>query len=567
MYTGRTAGICSILLFGVVSAFQLMAQVVVEPFEQQRIASVQVLLTNPTSDASRNARVTDKVRKILSIYPGDVYRQDSILLTLSTIKRMPDVTNVTHRVDFHPAGGIQLFIDVEQQLSSSGQSVAKFPWLYDQQGTSVRAKIELLGMYYGNNDAWFGREDLMLNGNPFAVGKSAGRGYSDWVEGFVHGGLYGITPVSESISIYGGASAIMSGSTGQELFTDQTRTHLATEDAFAGLVGGYVSDAGDRFVYNFSAGRQRFSIGDGFLLINTSQNGADRAALQSNPRWASDKVLLAQVAYNKIRAELFEVEPDELSIIDSQTIIRGLNLQSSVRDFQLGYTYLQVPQSETGYYTTTAQYSREGLRVHNVRVRWQPSASLAQLPGQPFISSEFARQSNRYFSMDALGYYAEAGYVFPAMPWAPAISYRYARFTGDKAGTSTFERWDPLLSGGNGETWVQGINHFKIFQNSNLISHRVQLRLRPTPQIELVPQFWLFKADSLTNLGGNPALSFLPDDDLGTELNLTAKYFYSRNIMLQGHVAATFAGSAVKNALSPHHSPWISTMLFVRIGF
>ena len=76
-----------------------------------------------------------------------------------------------------------------------------------------------------------------------------------------------------------------------------------------------------------------------------------------------------------------------------------------------------------------------------------------------------------------------------------------------------------------------------------------------------------FRADSTTNLGGNPALSFLPSKDLGTELNMTAKYFLSRNVMLQGHVAATFAGSAVKDALGPQSSPWVSTMLFLRLGF
>ena len=61
-------------------------------------------------------------------------------------------------------------------------------------------------------------------------------------------------------------------------------------------------------------------------------------------------------------------------------------------------------------------------------------------------------------------------------------------------------------------------------------------------------------------------MSFLPSKDLGTELNMTAKYFLSRTVMLQAHVAATFAGGAVKDALGPLSSPWISTMLFLRIG-
>ena len=51
-----------------------------------------------------------------------------------------------------------------------------------------------------------------------------------------------------------------------------------------------------------------------------------------------------------------------------------------------------------------------------------------------------------------------------------------ARFTGDDPGTDTYERWDPMLSGGTGEQWVQGASHFKVVQDSNVIAHRVQAR-------------------------------------------------------------------------------------------
>ena len=163
---------------------------------------------------------------------------------------------------------------------------------------------------------------------------------------------------------------------------------------------------------------------------------------------------------------------------------------------------------------------------------------------------------------------AEVGYAFTEAKWQPTVSYRVAGFSGDDPGTGRFERWDPLLSGGNGEQWVQGINHFKIFQDSNLLAHRLQLRLRPSPKVELVPQFWLFAADSATNLGGNPALSYLGGHDLATEVNMTAKWFISKNMMLQGHVAATFPASDLNRAtgVTDDPDPWLSAMLFLRIG-
>lgn len=76
-------------------------------------------------------------------------------------------------------------------------------------------------------------------------------------------------------------------------------------------------------------------------------------------------------------------------------------------------------------------------------------------------------------------------------------------------------------------------------QDSNLIAHRFQLRLRPHQKIELVPQYWLFKADSTLNLGGNPALSNLQSKDYGQELNMTVKYFHSKQVYIHGHIAYT----------------------------
>ncbi|MFW1859947.1 hypothetical protein [Acinetobacter defluvii] len=145
--------------------------------------------------------------------------------------------------------------------------------------------------------------------------------------------------------------------------------------------------------------------------------------------------------------------------------------------------------------------------------------------------------------------------------------YRYAKFTGDDPKTERYERWDPLLSGGNGEQWVQGINHFKVVQDSNLISHRFQARFKPHQKIELVPQYWIFKADSDLNLGGNPALSFLQSKDYGQELNLTLKYFYSKKLYVHGHIAYTQPGDAVKLALNGQEKDWWSSMVFVRYAF
>ena len=153
----------------------------------------------------------------------------------------------------------------------------------------------------------------------------------------------------------------------------------------------------------------------------------------------------------------------------------------------------------------------------------------------------------------------------PTQPWTPALSYRLGYFSGDDPDTETYERWDPLLSGGNGEQWVQGANHFKVVQDSNVIAHRLQARFRPPPKVEVVPQLWVFQADSLNNIGGNPALTFLDDNEYGYEANVTVKWFASRNIYVHGHIAYTVPGEAAAGrARTATAEDWLSAMLFVR---
>ncbi len=542
--------------------------------EIARLERVDVLIVNPSPDAALNRIMIDRVRVGLGIYPGELFSRGVAEFNLARARRAAPISKTELDIGPGPTGGIALVIRVTLGTAAAepkgrgafvtGKS-GDLPVLYDKDGTFLRMRLEGIAMYYGNRNAWYGQPAPLLAGNPLVKGKSAGAGYSHWVEGFTHAGLYGITPLNDNVSVYGGVSGIYSASAGQELFTDHTRGYLGVEDAYVGIVGGRTSDEGDRLVLNASAGRQRFGVGDGFLIANTASNGGRRGALQSNPRWASDRLMLLQAKYNNTKIEAFYLDPDELPEVDSKTKLVGVNLDTRLPGpFTFGAMYLHVLKSQFNYYTPTDVFAREGLQVYNARLRWQPNPIG---PG-PFIAAEAAVQRHNHIDMRAIGWFSEIGYVFDnLLPWSPTFSYRYASFSGDNPATSRMERWDPLLSGDNGERWVQGINHFKVFQNSNLATHRFQLRLRPQPKIELVPQMWLFAADSTTNLGGNPAFSFLEGSYLGAEANLTLKWFISPKLMLQGHVAATFPGSATRKAIGAPAEPWLSTMVFLRAGF
>jgi len=116
---------------------------------------------------------------------------------------------------------------------------------------------DLLSMDYANCNAWFGQPDPVLQGNPLVQGTVAGPGGTDWGEGFVDCGLYGMTPLANTGYFCVGLSAIPFGSAEEELFTGLDHSYIAAEDAFIGLVAGRTSDDSDRPVFNIPADRPR----------------------------------------------------------------------------------------------------------------------------------------------------------------------------------------------------------------------------------------------------------------------------------------------------------------------
>lgn len=537
------------------------------------LETLTVTIVNPGADTALNDRIADSFRRSLGLYPGDLFTDNLAAFAIARARRNPDIADITYSFALGNTGGLDVtFLITLGDGAAAGRkrgylatgNAADLPVLYDADGTFVRAKLEALALYYGNNNAWYGDPDAMLAGNPLVQGEPAGAGYDDWVEGYLHYGLYGITPLTEQAYVYGGLSGLTTGSAGQELFTNESRNYTDVEDAYAGIVAGRTDAKGNRLVFNVSAGRQRFTLANAFLFANTASNGGDRAALQANARWSADMLVLGQVAYNNTRFEAFYLDPDELPVLDTNSTFAGVNAETRpLPGLLLGASYVNSPQSEYSYFGPMGQVigTREGLNVYDARFTYSPNPPNA---AGPFFGGEAALQTHSDFNMFATAGYLEAGYRLPAMPWSPVLSYRVSYFSGDDPGTSTYERWDPLLSGGTGEQWVQGANHFKVVQDSNVIAHRLQGSFRPLPSVELVPQLWLFEADSTTNVGGNPALTFMSSTDYGVEANMTVKWFASRNWYVHGHLAYTVPGEAVQDALDDDAKDWFSAMLFLR---
>ncbi|MEG1935892.1 MAG: hypothetical protein RR141_07840, partial [Rikenellaceae bacterium] len=298
---------------------------------------------------------------------------------LSQIGVMGFVEKVALDVDHLSANSIALIVSVT--LSSDTTKMAKranifnnlgaFPLIYESERSFLTLKFATAQMAYSNKNAWFAEASKLTEGNPLA-NKPLGSDYSVWLEGFVSAGIYGITRIIPSINlhIYGGASYLASFSLGDDLFCTSPRFYAAIEDAFVGLIGGGRTSQGGNYKYNVLYGRKQFILADGFLLINTAMNGSDRAALQLNPRWASKSLFQAGFSINNLSIGIFRLTPNELPILNSRTIINGINIELGNKDrFIVGATLLHVPKSSLHYYLPNGNtHTREGMQVYNLRL-------------------------------------------------------------------------------------------------------------------------------------------------------------------------------------------------------
>ncbi len=551
------------------SGNRLSAQGSYIPFEGELIRKVDIKILNPGTDSAILKTIESKVRSNFYLYPSERFSGIIVNAYLGKVRRIPEVANADYEIFISESGGLNLTILIELREKAhfkyrnygflSSRRFSDIPVLIQTPNSILEISAKTGQMFYSNINPWYSRPDTFLSGNPLATGTIKSSGFSGWYEGYLSAGLYTMFRITNPVYFFGGGSIISSWKLGADLFTAPDNTYTALEDAFAGIFSGFKTREGNVLKFLIRAGRFQTSIADGMLIRNTSSNGSYKSALQMNPRWATDLTYQFSFGYNRSRLQLLEINPDEFYQTDSHTKIRLVNAEIGENSRnQIGLTYAAVPESDFKYYTQTDVYSRAGLRIADLRYYHLP------LPGTGgfIFKTEIARQFHNEFQMNAWGGYAEIGWSFMKEKYSPYLTYRHSVFTGDNLQTPEFERWDPLLSGGNGEEWVQGANDYKVVQNSNIIADRIQLKLKPLPVMEVVSQFWLFRAYDSNNLGGTAALSALYGKNYGMEINTAIKYYPDKNWYFQGQIAYTKPGDAIVNTLNGGLSSWLSIMGF-----
>jgi len=540
----------------------------------ERISSIQVDLENPTDNPERNQQLQQQIGEAFALRSGDSFNRLFANAGLQRVEQLPFVQTVQYVLyEVQIPGEVVVIVSVKLKTETvtlprkTGIFVTgnfrEFPNLYTSDRATAVAVLHGGLSNFTSSNTWFGKSALFTQGNPLAR-DPAGLGTYSWIDSYLEFGLAGITQVGTiPLYVYGSFTNLVSTTLQPDLFQSDNRIFNQIEDLYGGFIYSYRTNS-SRFGVNLSVGRQDYRISNGLLFANGAGNGGDRATILSNPRTAFSNTAIGRVRLNNFRLEGFYLNPDELPIIDSKTEFVGANLEyNDNRSLQFGLSYIHVPTSNSSYFTSTDVFPREGLNVIYPRLRLTNPFGLKGL----WFQAEYAHEWNNNFDMNANAAWAQIGYTFRNLPWTPTLSYRYAYFSGDYPKTSAFERFDPLLSGGSPDTWIQGANLVKIYQNSNLITHQVLLRFRPTQRFDLSLQYIHLSAVELNNLGGAQVLSFLESSEIGQEITLTSRYNLSRNFLLYASGSVAFPGAAIQRVVGDNPSPWYFLQLSFLINF
>jgi hypothetical protein len=522
--------------------------------EAVRLSEVSVELRDSTGDAVRDKAIRDAVRNVIPLGPGLVFNRVLADGAIIRARRVEGVRNAAWRLEstVNPTG-TRLVISLaltkdpapEAGLLQSGRG---YPTLYRSDRAFLSLSINGGSGFFTDFNPWFRQPETFTRRNPLvqspALGAQTGSSAS-WTEQYVEYGVNGMAQLGDSsFYAYGALTGITAVSIGRDIFRDDTRSTTTVEKGYLGVL--YVDPQG-LYSGTLSAGRQNFTLNDGFLVAQygSQYNAGPRPGIYLAPRTTHDNSVIGQFRAGPWGLLAFWLDPNEYEPIESNTQVAGANARYTFsQSTYVDATYLHVPRSDTSYVRPGLPAgSREGLNVIAAHARW---SDRSVLPGV-WLESEVARQSNDNFPMEAWGWYGTVGYLAATLPWTPSVSYRFASLDGDDPQTERYERFDSLFSGGLNE-WLQGITINKVLTNSNRDTHRVRFNVSPKPGLNLTLDLFHHRAKEFNNRGGNPALAELRSLDLGSEVQLVSRWAISRRLYFVGVLSHAIPGEAIKLA-------------------
>lgn len=500
--------------------------------------------------------------------PGGIFRMSIADMALKKIEKQKDIKSARYEVYSSEIGGsvylvyYAVFLKPDEPKVIDGkkgiipsESLRDFPLIIETENSKLTFLLNGGSGAFNENNAFFSKGPEFTRGNPIA-NDPAVRGVRFWGEAYLEPGIAGIIRIGQSnVYGYGAASVLFSGRNSSDIYSKSSAFFTDMERLYAGVLFAGIGKNKELNI-DISAGRQSFQLNDGFLIskYSGSANAGERGSVYLNSRTAFEMTGVLKSQYKKFSLNGFYLEPQELSPeTATNTAYAGASIMyNNNTNIDAGISYIDVVKGTAKYRTNSGSIPKLGMFVIN------PKLWLSNIGGTGlFLKSEYAYQSHTSQDMRSNAWYAGAGYKFDKLALRPTIYYRYAFMKGDDTTTATYERFDPVLTGGLGN-WVQGIDFRKIVGNGNIVSHRVELKTYIGNAFELSADYFFLMANTLSNAGGLAPIAQLKDKMLGHEVSFTGRYYINSHFMLLSVVSFAEPGKAIREAFSDPVYNWAS---------
>lgn len=541
--------------------------------EGAAIERIFVHLRNPSGDAQRDRSYTDQIAEAFQIHAGGVFSVVISDLALRRVQHLPFVKSAEYQIYQAANQGrviLALLVTLQPDQGREEKSPLpargilvngnwrQFPTLYENDRALLKTIVNAGTGLFSDTHSWFEASE------DFVAGNYQPKGTITWPEAYLEAGLGGISQVADlPLYVYGAASYLESASLAPDIFRADTRWYGDIEKLYAGFLA---ARKGFPVTYSLSAGRQNFQLNSNFLFgqVLGSANALERGASFLNARTAYDNAALSVLRVGDFVLEAFYLDPDELPLSESNTRFKGINLKfNQNQTLEAALAWINVPRSDSLYVFPDGQtQDRSGLQVLNPRLLINNPLGMEGL----WLEGEYAHEWNDRFPMNAQAGYVATGYAINSLQLRPQLRYRFAGFSGDDPNTPTYERFDSLRGGGLGD-WLQGINLAKVYGNSNLLSHWLELELNPSRTLQFSLNYFYLFADQLNNIGARPVFSQLQSRDIGQELMIVTRWSATRNLFILGVTSLALPGTAIREAVSGPTQPWYTFQVSLFLGF
>lgn len=405
---------------------------------------------------------------------------------------------------------------------------------------------------------------------------------TNWLELYVKPGISFEYSLDAGATVYGKLSAVASYTAGTDAYDTGDTGETTLEEAYLAVRG----NAG-QLSYDLSLGPRELKLGTGMLIANGASSGFERGALKLGPRKAWEMAAIARLSGNGITGTAFYLDPNELSSSDGKNELAGLDVRyDDPRGGYLGATYLKVLNSETPYPQaapggngppTITPGAREGTNALSFYAKTNPFAGAME---NWTFTGDLAYEWNDEIDLDAWAGRITASYAFKNLPWSPTLTYGYQTFSGDDPDTAALERFDPLYYEGSPSAWATGSKSASTFINSNVNSHSLALRVKPTVQDTFTLRYSHIRVNELrspvqfgqatrVDTSGATAnvVTGVTNAHLADDLFLEYNRVINRNTYLTAGVSVSFPGQGIKDVTPESDPNWTGGFVNLVINF